>query len=535
MTAPEALHDVLHAAAELRHAGPLSIVFATKTFATLLDNWLAHASRACVGSVMVIALDDHLMNRPAPAGCRIVHAPFRGGLSDLWLFRLEIFRALAAQGIDFVHSDLDAVWLADPRPECFADPTLDVIFSQGTYHPEQAHAAWGFVLCCGFFALRADAASVNFLSAVQTRTRIERDDQAAVNLVLLESGTTWSTTADAYEAQFSGRSMVCHRHLLRGRAEHLGLSIGLLPQHRFSRLPTSEPGTVVRHPPSPREPAGKISVLQQIGCWLTPSTVRPQILVFSYHKSGTTLFDRVMRSVAERFGLSIRVQYGLAHDIDRATDIVLLPHSLLGFGLARDYRAVRIIRDPRDIWVSGYLYHRHTAEAWCTNTNFDPRPPITYPRVDFSMQHRPERWKRTWLSRLKGKSYQQNLLDLDQAEGLAFELDGYTGCTLAAMQTWRQLPGVLDVKLEDIARDFDGTMCTIFRHLGFSADEVEAAVQLAVKEDINRMDDATLAANAHINSRTLSKWRTLLLGRQVCDFEQRYGGLILSLGYELSA
>jgi hypothetical protein len=261
--------------------------------------------------------------------------------------------------------------------------------------------------------------------------------------------------------------------------------------------------------------------------------VRPQILVFSYHKSGTTLFDRVMRSVAERFGLSIRVQYGMAHDIDRATDIVLLPHSLLGLGLARDYRAVRIIRDPRDIWVSGYLYHRHTAEAWCTNTNFDPRPPITYPRVDFSMQHRPERWKRTWLSRLKGKSYQQNLLDRDQTEGLAFELDGYTGCTLAAMQTWRPLPGVLDVKLEDIARDFEGTMHSVFSHLGFSMVEIETAVQLAATEDINRMDDAALKANMHIHSRTLSKWRMMLSETQVRDFERRYGGLILGLGYEL--
>src|SRR3974377_2335375 len=103
-----------------------------------------------------------------------------------------------------------------------------------------------------------------------------------------------------------------------------------------------------------------------------PDTIRPQILVFSYHKSGTTLFDRVMHKLAEHLGLSIRVQYGMAYDIDRTADIVLLPHSLLGFGLARDYRAVRLLRDPRDIWVSGYLYHRHTNEGWCTSTHDSP-------------------------------------------------------------------------------------------------------------------------------------------------------------------
>ena len=535
MTVQDAIRgEVVEVATELHRKGTLAIVFATATFGALLDNWLAHAHRAGVRSVLVIALDDQLMNRTPPPGCKIVRTPFHGGLSDLWLFRLDVFVALAAHGIDFIHSDLDAVWLADPWPECFADPALDVVFSQGTYHPEQAHAAWGFVLCCGLFALRANAASVRFLAAVQARARTEGDDQAAVNLVLLESSTTWSSAASAYEVQFAGRSMVCHHHVLRGRVERLGLSVGLLPQHRFSRLPTLDPRAVVRHPPSPREPASKIPVLQQVGCWLSPSAVRPQIFVFSYHKSGTTLFDRVMRKLAVHFGLSIRVQYGMAYDIDRVANIVLLPHSLLGFGLARDYRAVRIVRDPRDIWVSAYLYHRHTIEAWCTNADFDPRPPITYPRVDFSMQHRPERWKRAWLSRLKGKSYQQNLLERDQAEGLAFELDGYTSGTLAAMQAWQPLLGVLDVKLEDIARDYEGTMRSVFRHLSFSGAELETAVQLVADEDINRMDDAVLAANPHIHSRTLSKWRMLLSDMQVYNFEQRYGRLLLSLGYELS-
>jgi hypothetical protein len=535
MTAPEVGREVVQAAAELRHDRPLPIVLATKTFEMLLDNWLAHAFRASVGNVLVIALDDQLKSRSLPPGCRIVRAPFHGGLSDLWLFRLEIFLALAAQGIDFIHSDLDAVWLADPQPECFADPALDVIFSQGTYHPEQAHGAWGFVLCCGLFALRAGPASVRFLAAVQARARTEGDDQAAANLVLLESGLTWSNDADLYEVQFARRRMVCHHRMLRGRVERLDLSVGLLPQHRFSRLPTSRAGAVVKHPSSPREPAAKIPILRHVGCWLSTSAARAQILIFSYHKSGTTLFDRIMHKLAEHLGLSIRVQYGLVYDIDRDTDIVLLPHSLLGFGLARDYRAVRIVRDPRDIWVSGYLYHCRTLEAWCTNTNFDPRPPINYPRVDFSMQHRPERWKRAWLSRLNGKSYQQNLQERDQVAGLAFELDGYTGCTLAAMQAWRPLPGVLDVKLEDIARDFEGSIRLVLRHLGFSVAESETLVELAASEDVNRMEDTALADNTHIHSRTLSKWRALLSETQVRDFEQRYGNLLLSLGYELSA
>ena len=102
------------------------------------------------------------------------------------------------------------------------------------------------------------------------------------------------------------------------------------------------------------------------------------------------------------------------------------------------------------------------------------------------------------------------------------------------MRDWRTLPNVLDVKLEDIARDYDATMGSVFRHLGFTPEQCERAVRLAATEDVNRMDDAALAANPHIHSRTLSKWRGMLSQAQVRAFEQRYGDLLLSLGYELS-
>jgi hypothetical protein len=116
-----------------------------------------------------------------------------------------------------------------------------------------------------------------------------------------------------------------------------------------------------------------------------------------------------------------------------------------------------MIRDPRDIWVSGHLYHRHCQEEWCINTDMDPTPPIAWPKVDHSFAHWPEDWKRRYLERLNGKSYQRNLLERSMVEGLDFELEGYTGCTLAAMREWR-LNGAdaLDVKLEDVMADFDG-------------------------------------------------------------------------------
>jgi Nucleotide-diphospho-sugar transferase len=527
--------QLLAAATALARHGPVSVTFATAPFGCLIDNWFQHAVRAGMGNALLIATDDTIAQGQVPPGCTIVRADFHGGRAAFWLFRLQVFEVLASEGIDFVHSDLDAIWLADPRRECFSDPALDLVFSQGTYHPEQAFATWGFVLCCGFFAVRARPATARFFAAVRVRAQAELDDQAAVNLVLVENGLAWQRNPDHYSVAFAGRSLVCHRSTIRGTSEQLGLTVGLLPHHLVPRLPTAAAGPIVKHPDSSRDPAAKIPVLQQVGCWLPPVPRRAQMLVFSYHKSGTTLLHHIMHKFAERLRLTIRVQYGTAYDIDPNADVVLLPHSLLGFQLARPFRAVRIVRDPRDIWVSGYLYHLRTNEGWCVNVDLDPTPPITYPQVDFSMLHRTERWKRSWLARLNGKSYQQNLRERDLAAGLAFELEGYTGCTLTAMRSWRVHADVLDVKLEDIAQAFDATMSRMFRHLGCNEAECEIACQIAATEDINRMDDTAIAASPQIYSRTLSKWRGTVPDALVRSFEQRHGDLLRALNYPLAS
>jgi hypothetical protein len=186
--------------------------------------------------------------------------------------------------------------------------------------------------------------------------------------------------------------------------------------------------------------------------------------------------------------------------------------------------------------VSGYLYHRHCREFWCINTNFDPTSPIGPPRVDFSFQHLPERWKRRYLQRLHGKSYQQNLLDRDLASGLAFEQDNFTSVTLEAMRRWSlDHPAVLTVRLEDISRDFDGTMLTIFRHWGLTETECATALEIAQTEDISRMSDAAMAERPQIHGRSISKWSGILPQQQLAQFERLHGDLIAGLGYKLAA
>ncbi|MDE1149979.1 MAG: hypothetical protein PW843_25790 [Azospirillaceae bacterium] len=221
---------------------------------------------------------------------------------------------------------------------------------------------------------------------------------------------------------------------------------------------------------------------------------------------------------------------------------MLFAHTLIGFDLgARPHRGVRLVRDPRDIWLSGYLYHRRCDEAWCTNTDFSRQAPIRFPQVPHSRQHCAEDWKRSYLAGLGGRSYQQNLMALDRDAGLAFELDRYTGWTLEAMAAWRPDPDTIDVRMEDFMADFDGTLTRIVRHCGMEEAMIPAALAVATSGavapslDMNRMSDAQVASDPHIHSRSITKWPDLLSPAQMAMVEDRHGALIQALGYPVGS
>ena len=218
-----------------------------------------------------------------------------------------------------------------------------------------------------------------------------------------------------------------------------------------------------------------------------------QIILFTYHKTGTTVFENIFTRLGKTHAMPMHKLYGLAPFAPRDPSILMLIHALLGRLPHHDFRAIRAVRDPRDIWLSGYLYHRHCTEPWCINTDVSDAPPITFPRVPAAFHHQRERWKRDYLRGLGGRSYQQNLLDRDRDAGLAFELDRYTGYTIGSMRAWsHDDPRILDIRMEDLAVDFDGTMRRVFLHLGFPEIALPDLLALAAPDDVARMTDATL-------------------------------------------
>ena len=172
------------------------------------------------------------------------------------------------------------------------------------------------------------------------------------------------------------------------------------------------------------------------------------------------------------------------------------------------FRATHIIRDPRDVVVSGYNYHLWTDEEWAHS-----------PRVEYD-----------------GRSYQEFLNSLPRDEGLAAEIRFGSSATYPcfADAKWDD-PRVLTVRYEDLIADEAAWFATIFRHYGFHEAAVEACVAIAENHTFSRKTGrqlGQLAGGSHLRSGAAGQWRTELSKQHTELFEELNPGLLAALGYE---
>ncbi len=257
-----------------------------------------------------------------------------------------------------------------------------------------------------------------------------------------------------------------------------------------------------------------------------------KILLVNYHKVGSALIWKIFEPMAIRIGWSIENIHGIVDPPPIDVDEVQSMHGLIGPDFPiNEYRTVRFVRDPRDVIVSGFLYHRRCSEEWCNN---EPSgySDLSYPKVPWPLRHLSEDVRRDWVDYLGGISYQQNLLQLEQKDALIFEMNGYARITINSMLEWVDDSDTLTVRLEDFSRDFEGTLASIFEWIGLEEDVSKREIALAKVHDISRMSDEQIEADSHISSADITKWRKYFDD----DVERAYRGLFgdahKTLGYE---
>lgn len=249
---------------------PMITVFVDERYLAIAANWLAAVRRLGLERQVVLVTLDPEAERALAA----VHSPrlFRPlesrGLGDLWIHRVRVLSSLLAEGRDVVHSDADAVWLANPMVDLFP-PGFDMVFSQGTIWPPDILAKRGVVACCGLFAVRASPRTCAFFAALERRVAVEHDDQVSINRLLDETMGPWHIESPAHMA-VSGASFTISNAMMTAHADDL--KVGVLPFRKYPRLMSGPEGVVVGHPLSGKTAAETEETLRKHGLWLVEAT-----------------------------------------------------------------------------------------------------------------------------------------------------------------------------------------------------------------------------------------------------------------------
>ena len=242
------------------------------------------------------------------------------------------------------------------------------------------------------------------------------------------------------------------------------------------------------------------------------------VCVGTHHKTGTLWMRAVFRRLAQGTGRGYQVVYPNTRRAALPEERMILASWSSRFPdwLLRDRarRILHVIRDPRDVLLSGARYHRHAAPE---GERF-----LHEPRDD-----------------LGGRTYQEHLNALpDDRARLLFEMDGKHAETVAEMLAWDYgRPGVVEARYEALMADLDGTLFRgVLRDLGFHESGVERGARIfwqnALFGGLARSEDRIPRVQAHVASGAVAQWREKLPRAVAEPYAERFGAALVALGYE---
>jgi hypothetical protein len=240
----------------------------------------------------------------------------------------------------------------------------------------------------------------------------------------------------------------------------------------------------------------------------------------SYHKCLTVYYRRIMDGV---FNRCLPWSRGYRHYNSHLQDfydglgshrVASVNNRALDFERLGRFRISRFIRDPRDLVVSGYFYHRRGAEPWTTVES--PTPEDWY----FANGLVPEGLRDS------GLSFARYLQSLPEEEGLLAELEFRT-LHFESMAAWpAEHPDIVVFRYEDILGYEAATFGVLFDFYGLSFVERRLGSWFARRYSIRRR-----AADPHVRDPASGQWRKHFTPRLRQVFDSRYAGLIRQLGY----
>jgi hypothetical protein len=248
--------------------------------------------------------------------------------------------------------------------------------------------------------------------------------------------------------------------------------------------------------------------------------MRIHLIHCSYHKCLTVFFGRVMNAV---FNRCLPWSSGYHHYNSHLEDfyrgfeshrVASINNRAVDLQRLGRFRISRFIRDPRDLVVSGYFYHKRGAEAWLTIES--PTPEDWY----FANGCVPEGLRAT------GLSFAEYLQSIPEEDGLLAELE-FRAPHLESMTRWpAEHPDIVTYRYEDILGHEVAVFGELFDFYGLTPLERRLGTWLA-----NRYSLRKSRADPHVRNPAAGQWRKHFTPRVRQAFDSRYAELVGLLGY----
>lgn len=240
----------------------------------------------------------------------------------------------------------------------------------------------------------------------------------------------------------------------------------------------------------------------------------------SYHKCLTMYFFRTANAGLNKLALSRKKKYEHFESIqgvfyNQMQDYYLC--SINNFApklenIQSDFRITRFIRDPRDLIVSGYFYHKRGAEPWFRFKN----PTEAY--WSAINGHVPDNMP-------KSDSFAEYLNRFNESDGMLKEME-FRKYHLESMRQWPEDPRIKTFKYEDVILDQVGTFSKILDHLEIDNFEKKKLLFFANKYALkNRTQDN------HIRDPKAGQWKTYFTPEMNAHFVREYGDILDRYAY----
>lgn len=244
---------------------------------------------------------------------------------------------------------------------------------------------------------------------------------------------------------------------------------------------------------------------------------KKRIIHCAHHRAGTVWFRRVLRDVAQTYGLRF-AERGRFGPVALGADITVDLHSSINLDPLSNYVGSHLVRDPRDMVASAYFYHLTSREEW-----------VFEPRQEYA-----------------GRSYQEELNRLPREEGLLLEMERMNASDFVEMRRWDyDNPNIIELKFENFVGGEREMFEKLFTSYGFTAEAVERCCEIAgrygKKAALSRIERITALAGGneptptHFRSSENQDWRSTFSVSHRQRAQALFGDLLIQLGYEADA